>query len=312
MVQLPFEARLLFVGMWNYADDYGFLEDQPDRIKMQIFPSDDVSVWALLDILEQVGRIDRLLAEDGTRAIQILNFHKHQKIDNRAIPRLSLSKFKKRTITGPVRAAVAKKYGLSGPGSEKEVNCYYCGKPGKMNWWTKGWITILDLEFDHFQSEVSGGKTEEPNIVVACRFCNRSKGCLNNGVEFIARQIPPIYTEESEKLGKEGKGRESKVSRKGKDKGEATGFLIPEDLKPNTTEITIWLAYKREKAQAYKPTGLQYLWKTLRAIPENQRKAAIEQSMSNNWAGIFPPKGGHGGIKGERDKYATAIAEHAS
>lgn len=35
-------ARLLFIGMWNFADDKGHLPFSPKSLKAQIFPADDV------------------------------------------------------------------------------------------------------------------------------------------------------------------------------------------------------------------------------------------------------------------------------
>lgn len=34
-------ARLLFIGLWNFADDVGRMALSPKRIKAQIYPSDD-------------------------------------------------------------------------------------------------------------------------------------------------------------------------------------------------------------------------------------------------------------------------------
>ncbi len=70
---------------------------------------------------------------------------------------------------------------------------------------------------------------------------------------------------------------------------------IPEDLIDNSNEINAWLSYKREKGQTYKPRGLNALWSALRKIPAFQRKAAIDTSMANNWAGLFAPKQSQGG-----------------
>lgn len=70
---------------------------------------------------------------------------------------------------------------------------------------------------------------------------------------------------------------------------------VPEDLKASETHILDWIAYKRERGQAYKPLGLNALWRTLRAISEADREEAIRGSMANNYAGIFPPKGGSNG-----------------
>lgn len=80
-------------------------------------------------------------------------------------------------------------------------------------------------------------------------------------------------------------------------------LLIPEDLKHIEIEINEWLAYKHEKGQKYKPLGLRQLWENLRKIPESMRKASIQQSMANNWSGIFPAKGD---INGERKNISGA------
>jgi hypothetical protein len=33
-------TRLLFIGMWNFADDYGRLDFSPISIKAKVFPND--------------------------------------------------------------------------------------------------------------------------------------------------------------------------------------------------------------------------------------------------------------------------------
>ena len=77
LVELPFETRLLFIGLWTLADRDGRLEDRPKRIKMAVFPADNVDVERCLCDLQASGFIDRYEAE-GTRCIQIVNFLKHQ------------------------------------------------------------------------------------------------------------------------------------------------------------------------------------------------------------------------------------------
>jgi hypothetical protein len=63
---------------------------------------------------------------------------------------------------------------------------------------------------------------------------------------------------------------------------------------PNMLEpVETWLAYKKEKAQSYKPTGFKTFYKKLCELSGNNPQVAmaiIEQSMSNNYAGIFPLK----------------------
>lgn len=61
---------------------------------------------------------------------------------------------------------------------------------------------------------------------------------------------------------------------------------------PNMLEpVETWLAYKKEKSQSYKPTGFKTFYKKLCELSGNNPQIAmaiIEQSMQNNYAGIFP------------------------
>jgi hypothetical protein len=61
---------------------------------------------------------------------------------------------------------------------------------------------------------------------------------------------------------------------------------------PNMVEpVKTWLAYKKEKGQSYKPTGFKTFYKKLCELSGNNPQVAmaiIEQSMQNNYAGIFP------------------------
>ena len=40
IMDLPIPARILFIGMWVYADDEGIFKNSPKQLKVQIFPSD--------------------------------------------------------------------------------------------------------------------------------------------------------------------------------------------------------------------------------------------------------------------------------
>ena len=78
VVEVSIPARILFIGMWNYACDNGHLEDKPKQIKMRIFPADNIDVEPLLAELAGVGLIHR---EQGIITIPTLG--KHQRIDRR-------------------------------------------------------------------------------------------------------------------------------------------------------------------------------------------------------------------------------------
>ena len=77
LVELHFEARLLFIGLWTLADREGRLEDRPKQIKMEIFPADSVDCDALLEQLAATGMVARYEV-DGKRYLQVVNFTKHQ------------------------------------------------------------------------------------------------------------------------------------------------------------------------------------------------------------------------------------------
>jgi hypothetical protein len=78
LAELPFEARLLFVGLWCMADREGRLEDRPKRIKMHVFPADMLDVEPLLQGLAAQNLIVRY-SVNGGQYIAIPNFSKHQR-----------------------------------------------------------------------------------------------------------------------------------------------------------------------------------------------------------------------------------------
>lgn len=87
VVALPMAARLLFIGCWNHADDYGVLKDDPGRLKLQVLPGDDVDAAELVDLLVAANLLLRRVAPDGTRVLVVRTFCEHQRIDKRAAGR---------------------------------------------------------------------------------------------------------------------------------------------------------------------------------------------------------------------------------
>ena len=78
------DARLLFIGLWNFSDDLGRAHDSSRELKMRILPGDDditsrdVEGW--LAELAAANLIQRYEV-DGRRYIQVLGWH-HQKIQH--------------------------------------------------------------------------------------------------------------------------------------------------------------------------------------------------------------------------------------
>lgn len=79
IVDCSVSARLLFIGLWCFCDDGGVHPASERRLKMEVFPADNVDVAPL--IKELIGK--RLVVEyeaDGQRYWQVTGW-KHQKID---------------------------------------------------------------------------------------------------------------------------------------------------------------------------------------------------------------------------------------
>lgn len=190
IVQLPFSARLFFIGLWNFADDEGFLDDEPERLRMQIMPNDQVDVDGLIDLLECAGLIGRYVYNNdhSRQAIKINRFLDHQRISNPTPSRVLPEVSRKTPVPLRERRAIATKYGCE-PGQSMSADCYYCGMRGQIIWHRlsngkpSSWVQFSGLEIDHFVSENQGGSTQSSNLVLACRECNRSKGTMD-GVQF--------------------------------------------------------------------------------------------------------------------------------
>ncbi|MEN6629843.1 MAG: hypothetical protein ABFC42_09375 [Sulfuricella sp.] len=77
LVELPVDARILFIGLWTIADRAGRLEDRPKQIKMELFPADNMDCDDLLNKLAETGMVVRYEVS-GKRYLQVTNFVKHQ------------------------------------------------------------------------------------------------------------------------------------------------------------------------------------------------------------------------------------------
>lgn len=221
VVQLPFFVRLLFVGLWNFADDEGFVIEEPSRIQMQVLPGDNVDVPGGIDLLVASGLLERGELLDTRRFLQIVNFQRHQKVSNPTPSKIARENYRKLAIPKEVRRQVATKYGCK-PGGVLEVECYCCGAQGKI-WWPclssgrpGAWVSFSGLELSHFDPEAQDGATACSNLVLCCQFCNRSMG-TKQPIELLLQKVPeksiplnePYPTEwngEGEGKGVEGKG----------------------------------------------------------------------------------------------------------
>lgn len=78
------DARLLFIGMWMFSDDYGVIKAKPSWIQANVFEEDDTAELNLvkkwLNELERIRAIIKFLA-NGKEYYFIRTFLIHQKVD---------------------------------------------------------------------------------------------------------------------------------------------------------------------------------------------------------------------------------------
>ncbi len=79
-------TRLLFIGLWNFADDGGVQPLRPRTIRMQVFPDDTIDndrVRAMLDELAAQGLV-RIYAVEGVEYVAIVDWAQMQRVGTRA------------------------------------------------------------------------------------------------------------------------------------------------------------------------------------------------------------------------------------
>lgn len=85
ITECSLNARLLFIGTWNFADDKGNLDRSAKQIKARVFPLDNIDCEPLLKELISKG----LLIEysvSGKTYLHINGFEKHQVINRPSNP----------------------------------------------------------------------------------------------------------------------------------------------------------------------------------------------------------------------------------
>ena len=87
IVELSFPARLLFIGLWNFADDEGRLVYSPKRLKLQIFPADALGISELFGEIRG-KKLVTVYEIDNIEYLQVIGFAKHQKVDKRSPSKL--------------------------------------------------------------------------------------------------------------------------------------------------------------------------------------------------------------------------------
>ena len=92
IMSLSRNARLTFIGLWNFCDDEGRHKWSARQVKAEVFPGDDdidaalVADW--LGELERGGLVKRY-RNGGDELLAVTGWHKHQRIDKRQKPKFA-------------------------------------------------------------------------------------------------------------------------------------------------------------------------------------------------------------------------------
>ena len=176
LVELSFQTRLLFIGLWTVADREGRLEDRPKRIRAELFPYDmELNIDQMLNELANAGFLIRYEV-DGNKCIQVVNFIKHQN------PHYKEVASEIPAPPGHVDSGVIT-FGVTNDQRERILNrddhkCQKCG-------------AIERLQIDHIIPRSKGGLTTWENVVAACAPCNlRKANRLPSEIKMFPHQAP--------------------------------------------------------------------------------------------------------------------------
>lgn len=85
VVSMSRDARLLFIAMWNFADDFGIIPASAKSLKMKALPGDDITIEQVNGLIREM--IDQGLVvafeseKDGQQYLEVTGWNRHQRVD---------------------------------------------------------------------------------------------------------------------------------------------------------------------------------------------------------------------------------------
>lgn len=264
------DARLVYIGMWNFCDDLGVIRANSVWIKSKIFPFDQMQIQQFDKICQEILRngFISLFSYRDEKFYYLPKFSLHQKINKPNYEEVNVPKevlFKGlHKITEQSRINHGTITEQSIPKIEEEIEI-------------EGYIPPIIPQ---------GGVSEFEN-----RLIHREKELEIKEAELLAKEQELLK-------------REAALKTQSANKLPDIGF-VSDDFKG---VFSSWIEYKREKRESYKSKkSLESCYKKLLELSNNNPETArliVEQSMANNWSGIFELKNGSTG-KGTFIKTAT-------
>jgi len=76
-------ARLIYIGMWNFSDDFGVVKGSPVWLKSQIFPYDKIQTPLIIRTLNELQTLGRIISfsSNGEQFFYLPYFRRHQVIN---------------------------------------------------------------------------------------------------------------------------------------------------------------------------------------------------------------------------------------
>lgn len=134
---------------------------------------------------------------------------------------------------------------------------------------------VIKTRFDGRRRYIKSALSQTTTL--PCREQQTSCVCDNNNIYSNSIITKPTTKEENE---------DNKLS--SQKKGALDLSIVSAEMRD---AVETWLAYKREKGQTYKPMGFKTFYKRLCELSGGNPHIAmqiVENSMQNNYAGIFP------------------------
>jgi hypothetical protein len=86
VVACTMTSRLLFIGLWNFADDFGVQPLKTDTIRMQVFPGDPLDADQVREMIDELAarELVRIYAVDGREYLEIVDWQQLHRVGKRA------------------------------------------------------------------------------------------------------------------------------------------------------------------------------------------------------------------------------------
>ena len=264
---LNFMERLLYIGMWNFADDEGLIKASPLYLKAVIFPYDNIKEADIQKALDRMEKIKLIFhyGQVNQKYLWIIKFRKHQRIDKPQKPTNPIPNIQSRLF----KEAIFYRDGFV---------CHICGE-GTSTEDKSNDCQSKNPSVDHLIPISKNGTHFPSNLATVCIHCNKSRG--NKVIE---NSIP--FPEDSQNnrgiFSPEGKGKE----RKGKERKEKKDIPPPPKTPPVKVKTPIPLDFsisERVRLWASKE-GFDQLQEHLEAF---KRKVAMNGYRYINWDDAF-------------------------